>query len=72
MARTDNLETQLRQAIFDAPMSCNQLAVRSGVSRGIISRFVNENRSLTLVTAGKLAAVLGLALQAVEGKEKER
>ncbi len=72
MGATDNLETQLRQAILEAPMSCNQLAIRSGVSRGVISRFVNGSRSLTLVTAGKLAAVLGLSLQAGEDKGKER
>ncbi len=72
MAQIDNLEAQLRRAILDAPMSCNQLAIRSGVSRGIISRFVNQERSLTLVTAGKLAVVLGLSLQPAEANEKER
>ena len=70
MAKKTDIERQLRAAIRAAPINCNQLAKRSGVSRGVISHFVNENRSLTLTTASKLADVLGLEITKVRPVKK--
>ncbi len=72
MAKTSNIEDQLRQAILDAPMSCSQLSKLSGVSRGVISHFVNRNRSVTMETAAKLARVLGLELKPTNRAKKGR
>jgi len=67
-----DIERQLRQAILDSPANCCQLAKRSGVSRGVISHFVNGNRSLTLTTAAKLAKVLRLELRPTRRRSQGR
>jgi plasmid maintenance system antidote protein VapI len=43
-------------------MSRYALSKRSGVTQGVISRFVNRSRGITMETGAKLAAVLGLTL----------
>ena len=43
-------------------MNCNQLSLKTGVSRGVLSNFMNHHRSLTLPTAAKLCKALGLEL----------
>jgi len=68
-----NIEDQLRRAILASGMSRYALAKQSGVSQGVISHFMNRNRGLTMETAAKLAAVLGLELRPVRGRRgKER
>lgn len=59
---TRDIEEQLRQAILTAGMTRYRLAQLSGVSEGLLSHFVNRNRTMTLPTAGKVARVLGLEL----------
>lgn len=66
-----NIEGQLREAILQGGMSRYALSKLSGVSQGVISHFVNRNRSVTMETAAKLAAVLGLELRPVR-KRKAR
>lgn len=70
MSKSVNIETQLRQAILDAQISRYALAKATGVSQGILSRFVAGERSLTLTTAAKLADALGLELRPVRRARK--
>ena len=58
-----NIEEQLRQAILNHGMSCYRISQLTGVSKGVLSNFVNGHRSLTLTTAVKLTDELGLSLQ---------
>ena len=52
----------LREAIKDSGLNITQLGELSGVDKGQISRFVNEERTLTLESAERIAEVLGLEL----------
>ena len=58
-----DIEQQLRQAIMDSDMSCYEIAKRSKVTKAQLSLFVNGKRSMTLTSAKKIAAVLGLELR---------
>ena len=58
-----DLETQLKEAIKASGMNQPQLAELSGVNQGQISRFVNDERTLTLESASKIAEVLKLELK---------
>ncbi len=68
--KTPDIEEQLRQAILQGDMSCYRLSLLTGVSKGVLSNFVNRHRSLTLTTASKLAKVLELSLK--PDKKKRR
>ncbi len=57
-----DIEEQLRQAILGAAMTRADLSRATGVSEGILSRFVRCERTLRLDTAAKVAAALGLRL----------
>ena len=46
-------------------MSVNGLAHLAGIEQAALCRFVNRRRSLSLGSAAKLAAALGLELRAV-------
>jgi plasmid maintenance system antidote protein VapI len=72
MGRKKNIEEQLRDAILSAPMTCYALAKASGVSQGVISHFVNGNRSITMETAAKLADILELDLTGRKRPRKGR
>jgi len=54
---------RLRAEIESCGMSANELSRKSGVAVPIITRFLNEERTMTLDNAGKLCAVLGLELK---------
>ena len=56
------LASQLRAAIAATGQSLYTIAQASGVAAPVVQRFVNGERGITLETAGKLAAYLGLAL----------
>ncbi len=58
-----SLPDQLRAAIEVSEISLYAIAQQSGVSYAQLSRFVSEQRDLTLTSAGKVAAVLGLHLR---------
>ncbi len=62
MNKPRNIEEQLRQAILGAGVSRYAMAKKTGVSEGILSRFVRGERTLRLDTAARLAAALGLRL----------
>ncbi|MBC7853997.1 MAG: helix-turn-helix transcriptional regulator [Pirellulaceae bacterium] len=62
------ISDQLKVAIRSSGLSLNQLAKNSGISRPVLSRFVESNpdshRDIRLeATADKLAAYFGLELQ---------
>ena len=67
-----NIEEQLRQAIIGARISRYAQAKLSGVSEGVISNFINRHRTVTMETAAKLTAVLGLELRPVKRAKKGR
>jgi len=53
----------LRTAIEASGLSYNALAQASGTTSGALSRFMRGARTLTLVTAGKIAEALSLELR---------
>jgi Helix-turn-helix len=56
------LTRQLQAALKACDKSVYAIAQESGVSAPIIQRFLSGERGITLETAGKLAAYLGLSL----------
>jgi plasmid maintenance system antidote protein VapI len=62
----------LRRAILDSGVRPIELSRRSGVPRAVFSLFLNRKRSITIDTADKIAAVLGLELRSVRKPGKGR
>jgi hypothetical protein len=56
------LARQLQAAIAATGQSTHAVARASGVAAPVLQRFVRGERGITLETAGRLAAYLGLAL----------
>lgn len=56
------LARQLQAAIAATDESLYAIAQASGIAAPVLQRFVNGERGITLDTAGKLAAYLGLSL----------
>ena len=69
-ASETELETQFREKIKNSGLSLSELCRRSGVDKGMLSRFLRQERTLTLATVGKVCAVLGLRL--TEGDSEEQ
>jgi len=63
MSDGNQLTAALQDAIQSSGMSRYQIAALTGISQGVLSRFVSGQRDLQLTTAGKLAAALGLELR---------
>ncbi len=61
--KTADIEEQLRQAIINSGMSRYRLARLTGVADAVLCNFVNRKRSITMTTAAKLAAELGVELR---------
>jgi transcriptional regulator with XRE-family HTH domain len=59
---------QLRASIRKSGLSQEQIAEATGVSQGVLSRFVRGERSINLTTAEKLAEYFGLSLCARHNK----
>ncbi|MGO9109264.1 MAG: helix-turn-helix domain-containing protein [Thermoguttaceae bacterium] len=53
---------ELRQAIAASGLTVYRIAKGTGVSPGVLSRFVRGERSLTMETAAKLCTFLNLHL----------
>jgi len=66
MHTKQNISEQLRKAIIESGISMAELWRQSGVSEAVISRYMHGVRTITLDTAAKLAAVLGLELRPVK------
>ena len=64
--RLSDLEQAIIKAIEDSGMNQPELAAKSGVDQGTISRFLEEDpakrRSVTLPVADRLCKALGLKL----------
>lgn len=60
--RAPDLIEQLRRAIAGCGLSMNQLGKAAGVNQAQLSRFLRAERTLTMPTAAKLCAYLGLRL----------
>ena len=58
-----DMETTLKRAVKESPLSYRGLARQAGISQASISLFMIGTRSLTLGNASKLAKALGLELK---------
>lgn len=67
-----DIEMQLRDAILGSDMSRYEIAKRAGVTNSQLSLFINNQRSLTLTSAAKIARVLGLELKPVQTGRKSK
>ena len=70
MKKFSKIEKQLLKAIEASGLTLTRLAEMAGVSEGIICRFVNGKRGITLTTASRLCRVLGLELKPKESSKK--
>ena len=70
--RQSYLEKQIRSAFKESGMTVYRLAKDSGVPQPVVSRFINAKRGITLATASKLVAVLGLELVQTKERRKAR
>ncbi len=61
----NTLSDTLRDAIQSSGMTAYALANQAGLSQSVLSRFTSGERDISLSTAGKLAAVLGLELRRI-------
>ena len=72
MKKFSLIEKQLIEAIKASGLTLTRLAEIADVSEGMLSRFVNGKRGVTLTTASKLCEVLGLELRPKKtGKKTE-
>lgn len=60
-----DIAEQLRDALSKSELTGYAIGKSAGVDAGQISRFIAGERDLTLSTAAKLAAVLGLELHPI-------
>ncbi|MBN2512530.1 MAG: helix-turn-helix transcriptional regulator [Sedimentisphaerales bacterium] len=58
----------LQEAIRNSGMTLSRISERSGVDHGQLSRFMRNERNLTITTAEKVGTLLGLELT----KKEER
>src|SRR5262249_8500903 len=66
------LAEQLRQAIRETGWSLNELARRSGVDEGALSRFLRTERTLPLTVASRVCDALSLELCKKSASAKPR
>jgi plasmid maintenance system antidote protein VapI len=64
MKSNPQISAVLKKAIQASEMNINQLAKATGVSHPVILRFMAGERDIRLATADKLAATLGVRVQA--------
>jgi hypothetical protein len=58
-----NLEEAIRAAIRGSGVGVHQLGAFSTVDKGILSRFLRGQRSMTLATAGRVLEALGCTVE---------
>ena len=69
MSDMNNIEQSLRAAARRSGLSMKAMADRGGIPYAAVHNFVTDDeRTVTLTTAAKLAAVLGLELRPVKDK----
>jgi transcriptional regulator with XRE-family HTH domain len=64
-----DLDKTVREAITQSGESQYRLSLNSGVSQGAISRFMNRNRTLTLRSASRVLAALGISVKLEKREE---
>jgi len=62
----------IRNKIANSELSQYRLAIDSGVSSGVINRFVSGERTVSLENADKLCKALGLKLVDIENIEEQQ
>lgn len=62
--RANRVSDQLRQAVETAPISRYELAKRTGLDEGLLSRFVHGKTGLSMASIDLIAECLGLELAA--------
>lgn len=67
-ASRSDIRAQLRQAIRDSGLSLYELGRRTGIDSGRLSRFMREERDLTLAAAAKILDLLGLQMSQARRK----
>ena len=67
-----DIEDQLRRAIEESPITQYALAKISGIDKGILSRFIRGERTITLATAARLVEALDLELRPARQPNKRR
>jgi ribosome-binding protein aMBF1 (putative translation factor) len=60
--RVDTLGKDLRRAIQESGMAPTELAKKAGINHGVLSRFLRDERTITMPLASSLCKVLGLRL----------
>ena len=70
--RRADIQEQLRRAIEESPVTQYRLAKVSGIDKGILSRFIRRERTITLATAARLAEALDLELRPARQPRKSR
>ena len=60
-----DLTEQLRQAIADSGLTGYRISADAGVDRGLMTRFINGDRGITLTVASRITAYLGLELRPI-------
>ena len=62
--RRVTLEEQIRNAAIESQLSHYRIALDTGISQSVVTRFLNGDRSISLATADKLCEHFGLELRA--------
>jgi transcriptional regulator with XRE-family HTH domain len=70
VAKPQSLPDQLRAAVAARGFTAYELGKLSGVDKAAISRFLKGERDLTLTSAGRIAAAMGLRLVEVAGRRR--
>ncbi|TCJ00435.1 helix-turn-helix domain-containing protein [Cytobacillus praedii] len=53
----------LRHLLFDKKISQFELSIRTGIDSSLISKYVNNKKEMTLLTAYKIAKVLNCKIE---------
>ena len=71
MSKKPKFSEQLRRAIETAPVTRYRIAVETGISEAVLSRFVNSKVGLSMETVDALCDYLGLRLVPEKKPEKK-
>jgi len=66
-----NLIRSIREAIKNSGLTLNQLADRAGIDQSQLSRFMRNERGLTLTTLEALLDALGLEVRIVKRRTRK-
>jgi len=72
MSKKQKFSDQLRRAIQTAPVTRYRIAVDTGISEAVLSRFVNSKVGLSMETVDLLCDYLGLRLVPEKPQRKGR